>query len=279
MKIKIWGSRGSLPSPGPESNYYGGNTSCVQVTHKDTCIILDGGSGIRRLGTEMKPHGKIINILLTHLHLDHIMGLGFFAPLYNPELTVNIWGPKGSNESLEERLRRYFSPPLFPVRLNEFPCKLNIYEIEERVFTIGSFKITNDYICHPGPTLGYRVETDNAVLAYMPDHEPALGSIDFPNNPDWTSGYQIAKDADLLLHDAQYKNEEYQYRIGWGHSSMNDALKFGILANIKKMLFFHHEPSHTDAQLRKLLAHALKEKPVSFETDLCAEDSVFNLPE
>jgi phosphoribosyl 1,2-cyclic phosphodiesterase len=278
MKVKIWGCRGSLPSPGPESIYFGGNTSCVEVIHKDTLIILDGGSGIRRLGFSFNPGIKSVDILLTHLHLDHIMGLGYFAPLYNPEMTITIWGPQGSSESLEKRLKRYFSPPLFPVRLKELPCKLHIREIEARKFTLGSLEITNEYVCHPGPTLGFRVESDKTVLAYIPDHEPALGAIDFPNNPDWTSGYGIAKNADLLLHDAQYKSEEYQNRIGWGHSSMADALKFGTLANVRKMLFFHHEPFHTDEQLKRLFKEAIEKHPVDFEAGLCAEDQVIHFP-
>jgi ribonuclease BN (tRNA processing enzyme) len=278
MKITIWGCRGSLPSPGPENENFGGNTSCVEISHGDTFLILDGGSGIRRLGYIMDPKIKKIDILLTHLHSDHLIGLGFFLPLYNPHLTVNIWGPKGSFESLTERLRRYFSPPLFPVRLMELPCKLNVLEINERVFNIGGLKISNDYVCHPGPTLGFRVESDKAVFAYIPDHEPALGSVDFPNNPEWTSGYWIAEGADILLHDAQYKNDEYKQRIGWGHCSMADALKFAELAKVKKMLFFHHDPSHSDEQLRKLFDGSIKDKKFSFETGICAEGDTYNLP-
>lgn len=270
MNIKIWGSRGSLPSPGPEKNIFGGNTSCVQVTHNNTCIILDGGSGIQRLGASLSKDITHIDILLTHLHLDHIMGLGFFFPLYNPNVTINIWGP-ASNESLTQRLRRYFSPPLFPVRLNELPSQPNIIEIDQSTFTIGDFKITSEYVCHPGSTVGYRLEIGNAVLTYIPDHEPALGSSDFPNNPEWTSGYSIAKDADILFHDAQYSVATYQNSIGWGHSSMKDAIKFGIMTNVKKLLLFHHEPMHTDEQLQNLFSETIKNKDLPFEIELAEE--------
>lgn len=278
MKITIWGCRGSLPSPGPEKNIFGGNTSCVQLEYKNTCLILDGGSGIQRLGAILDPKIKEVNILLTHLHMDHIMGLGFFQPMYNSKLKVNIWGPAGSAESLEHRLRRYFSPPLFPIRLNELPSHISIFEIHNSQFNIGEIQITSEYICHPGPTVGYRIEANNSVFAYMPDHEPALGSSHFPNLPEWTSGYNIAKNADLIFHDAQYKNSEYADRIGWGHSSFQDAIKFGILAKVKKMILFHHDPLHTDEQLFKLYYHTKDHMVVPFEVELGIEDKVYELP-
>ncbi|MBL0051366.1 MAG: MBL fold metallo-hydrolase [Bacteroidetes bacterium] len=140
MNIKIWGCRGSLPAPGTDKDIYGGNTSCIEIIDGDTCIILDGGSGLQRLNNYLAPNITRIDILLTHLHLDHIMGLGFFWPLYNPNMTVNIWGPAASNESLAQRLRRYFSPPIFPVRLNELPCKGEIFEIDSSEFQIEILK-------------------------------------------------------------------------------------------------------------------------------------------
>jgi phosphoribosyl 1,2-cyclic phosphodiesterase len=277
MKIKVWGCRGSLPSPGPENVEFGGNTSCVEIIQDDICIILDGGSGIQRLGTQLSPEVKRIDLFLTHLHLDHIMGLGFFQQLYNPNIVVNVYGPAGSNENLVTRLRRYFSPPLFPVRLQELPCQLNIIEIDETEISIGNLKITSSYVCHPGPTVGYRIETEKHILAYIPDNEPALGSIDFPNNPEWTAGYAIAKDADLLLHDAQYKNEEYSNRIGWGHSSLEDAIKFADMCKVKKLLFFHHDPLHNDNQLKNLLEASVLDKKLPFEVGMCAEGMVYDL--
>jgi len=278
MKITIWGCRGSLPSPGPEKNIFGGNTSCVQLEYKDTCIILDGGSGIQRLGASFDSKIKEVNILLTHLHMDHIMGLGFFQPLYNSKIKVNIWGPSGSAESLEHRLRRYFSPPLFPIRLNELPSHISIFEINNSSFNIGELQIKSEYICHPGPTVGYRIEANNSVFVYMPDHEPALGSSHFPDLPEWTSGYNLAKNADLIFHDAQYKNSEYANRIGWGHSSYEDAIKFGCLAKVKKMILFHHDPLHTDEQLFKLYYQTKERMHVPFEIELGIEDKVYELP-
>ena len=277
MKITIWGTRGSLPAPSPENNYFGGNTSCVQVTHGDTFLILDAGSGIRRLGNHFPPDVSRIDILLTHLHMDHIMGLGFFLPLYNPNMNVTIWGPTSTNETLLSRLQRYLSPPLFPIRLQDLPSQPKIREIHHSKFTIGSLKIQSAYVCHPGPTIGYRIENGQAAFCYMPDHEPALGSARFPDEPEWTSGYELARGADLLLHDAQYTNEEYEPRVGWGESSMADALKFAELTAVKKMLFFHHDPSHTDGQLRQLLERAVDGQKLSFEVGIAAEGDVIQL--
>lgn len=277
MNIKIWGCRGSLPSPGPEKNIYGGNTSCVQISHKDHCIILDGGSGIQRLGASLDPGIRHIDILLTHLHLDHIMGLGFFLPIYSKHISVNLYGP-ASSESLTNRLRRYFSPPLFPVRLNELPSQPSIIEIGQSSFSIGDIKITSEYVCHPGPTVGYRLEIGKAVIAYMPDHEPALGSAEFPHNAEWTSGYNIARKADILLHDAQYSTKSYQNSVGWGHSSMEDAIGFARLAEVKKLVLFHHEPMHTDEQLAGLFAEVVKNRSFPFEVELGEEGKSYSIP-
>lgn len=277
MNITVWGCRGSLPSPGPEKNKYGGNTSCVQVIHNDTCIVLDGGSGIQRLGAFMQQDFKEYHILLTHLHIDHTMGLGFFLPLYNPGVTIHIWGPAIGRETLLQRLRRYFSPPLFPIRLNELPKHPIIHEVHESEFYIGDVKINSSYLCHPGATLGYRLSSEKSVFAYIPDHEPALGSANFPNEPMWTSGYKIAKDADLLMHDAQFNAWEYESKIGWGHSSMDDALSFAKLCNVKKLSLFHHDPAHTDVQLDELFATSMKDKNLTFDVEMCAEGNVYNL--
>lgn len=277
MKTTIWGCRGSLPSPGIEKNLFGGNTLCIQVEHKDTCIIIDGGSGIQRLGENFDPEQLEINILLTHLHLDHIMGLGYFKPFYNPKCTINIWGPSGSSKSLKKRLKRYFSPPFFPVRLNELPATINITEINNSSFMINDIRIKSEYICHPGPTVGYRLETGSTTIAFLPDHEPALGSSHFPELSDWSSGYNIAKDADLLFHDAQYSQDEYTNRIGWGHSSIKDAIEFGELTKVKKMVLVHHDPANSDLQLKEMFNHSLHDKTIGFELSMGRENAVFHL--
>ena len=277
MKINVWGCRGSLPSPGPENLRYGGNTSCIQVTHGDVCIILDCGSGIQRLGKYLDPEIKQIHILLTHLHIDHMMGLGFFLPLYNPDLEVHLWGPAASSETLVNRLRRYFSPPLFPVRLNELPNHPIIHELTHEEFFIGEVKIHCEYVCHPGPTLGYRLTVGEATIAYIPDHELQLGSNDFPQDPEWTSGYEIAKSADLLFHDGSYTSDEYPSKAGWGHCSVGDALAFATMCKVKRLAIVHHEPMRTDLQLEQMLHEAIGDQVLEFEVEMCAEGNTYDL--
>ncbi|MFC3880211.1 MBL fold metallo-hydrolase [Algoriphagus namhaensis] len=277
MKVKVWGCRGSLPSPGPENIVYGGNTSCVQIIKDDLCVILDGGSGIQRLGKIIGPEVKEIHILLTHLHIDHTMGLGFFQPLYNPNVKVHFWGPAGSVEPLLFRLRRYFSPPLFPVRLNELANHPEIHEIGNSEFSIGSLNFKSGYICHAGPTLGFRVMDEHGTFVYMPDHEPALGSVDFPNSPEWTSGFDLAQGADLLFHDGEYTQEEYRTKVGWGHSSMEDAISFGQICHVKKLAVFHHDPLNSDAKLEQIFSETIEKVQPNYKVILCKEGDIYNV--
>lgn len=217
-------------------------------------LVLDAGSGIRALNEAgILDQFEKIDILLTHLHMDHVQGLGFFIPFFVSGRKVNIWGPSGTSH-LVERLARYLSPPLFPVRIRDFKCDLGVLDIPMKPFEIGEFRIHATYICHPGPTLGFRIENRGKVLTYIPDHEPALASREFPGDPKWTSGYDLAKDADLLIHDSQFTDEEYELSRGWGHSSYSHVLNFAGLANVKKLALFHHAPSHDDQMLEEIYA-------------------------
>ena len=205
MRLTLWGTRGSLPSAGPENVRYGGNTSCVEVRGADgTLLVLDAGTGIRRLGYAIERAVRRVDVLLTHLHMDHIQGLGFFDPLNQEELEVHIWGPASAKLDLTARLTKYLSPPLFPVPLWDLPCELTLHDVTPGSFEIGGLTVTADLVCHPGSTLGFRVTENSTSMAYLPDHEPALGSGELPADPEWTSGLSLAKSADLLIHDTQY---------------------------------------------------------------------------
>ena len=249
MKVEFWGTRGSIPSAGVETTGYGGNTSCVEVRVGERLIILDAGTGIRDLGNKLQGTFSRIDLLLTHLHMDHILGMGFFGPFFNPRNVIHIWGPASYNETLENRLTRYLSPPLFPVRFRDLPCSLHFHEIARDEFFLDDIRVKTDYVCHPGPTIGYRLELDGKVLTYMPDHEPALGAVDFPHNLPWTSGYELAENANVLIHDAQFTCKEYPNCVGWGHSSFKHALDFASIAGVSSLKFFHHNPGRTDEEI------------------------------
>lgn len=255
MNVTLWGTRGSLATPGELTSRYGGDTSCVAVDDgSGALMVLDAGTGIRTLGQALPLNVHRVDILLTHLHMDHIQGLAFFSPLFNPEVETHIWGPRSTTLTLRERITRYVSPPLFPVHLRDVAPDLQIHEIPQREFDLGAFHVCSEMICHPNPTLGYRVAQGGSSVTYMPDHEPALGLQHGYVSGDWTSGYRLAYQTDLLIHDAQYSRQEYDGHIGWGHSSIDQAFNYAELAGVAELVPFHHDPSHTDDDLDQLLA-------------------------
>jgi phosphoribosyl 1,2-cyclic phosphodiesterase len=258
MKVKLWGARGSVPSPGPETMRYGGNTSCIQVTLSDgTIIALDAGTGIRSFGLALPHGGARINILLTHLHLDHIQGLMFFAPAFRSTSEMVIWGPEAPEASLRDRIARYISAPLSPVEMRELPCDVSFREAPHTEWEIGPATIRAASVTHRGPTLGYRVTEGDASLCYIPDHEPALGADLAHEEPEWISGFELARDATLLVHDCQYTDDEYPDHVGWGHSRLSDALAFARRVAPERLLLFHHDPLHSDDFLDALQGAAL----------------------
>lgn len=278
MKVMPYGVRGSVAAPGPATSRYGGNTSCVRLTGPDgTVLALDAGTGIRSLALELPSELRRVDLLLTHLHMDHIIGLGFFRPIYDPDMEVHIWGPASSTLSLEARLRRYLAPPLFPVLLRDLPCRLEIHHTGRASFSIGAFRIRSERICHPGPTVGYRIEAGGRALAYLPDHEPALGARRFPIGAEWTSGFDLAKGVDLLFHDAQYTRQEYPRHIGWGHSTIHDALAFAGLAGVKHLVPFHHDPDRDDIALEAAIKTAVADVRPEFRVTPAAEGRGFDL--
>jgi len=253
VNVRVWGARGSLSAPGPATVGYGGNTSCVELELADgTTLILDAGSGIRELGQRLleRDHG-VLHLCLTHLHLDHVEGLGFFAPLWRAGWKLRFWGPPSTTATLRDRVSRYLSPPLFPVGLSEAPAEAVFEDVPREPWRVGSAVVEAQMIEHRGPTLGYRIEEEGRVLAYLPDHEPYLtASLD--DQPEWISGWALAAGADLLLHDSQYTEDEYAGRQGWGHSSGNHAAAFALAAGVGRLAMFHHDPMRSDHALEEL---------------------------
>lgn len=271
MNITIHGVRGSIPTTNRDTKQYGGNTSCVELEADGWRLVLDAGSGMQNIQADHGFLNNRVDILLTHLHIDHIQGLGFFKPLFNPASEIHIWGPASKTQTLRARLGRYFSPPLFPVYFRNLSCHLELHEIEDNDFTIGPFSIRSCHIMHPGPTLGFRVQHRRGTLAYLPDHEPALGRDGMLQDVRWLSGSDLAWEADILLHDAQYTPEEYKDRIGWGHSSFSDALQFASLTRVKKLLLTHHDPMRSDADLERQFALLKKSTSYTFPFELAYE--------
>lgn len=271
MKINLWGVRGSMPTFNPETISYGGHTSCIGVEEDGCLLVLDAGSGIQNLNlNQIMDHARI-DILLTHLHIDHIQGLGFFKPLFDPSKEVHIWGPGTRTQSLRGRLGRYFSPPLFPVYFRNLTCQLFIHEIDNSTFSIGPFSIHTEFIIHPGPTVGYRVQSPRGVLTYIPDHEPALGRGELHHDSKWLSGSALASGADVLLHDAQYTREEYRGKVGWGHCAMEDTVQFAAMTRVKHLYLMHHDPMHTDAQLDAMYARLKENTAYDFPIEMALE--------
>ena len=252
MRIKVWGTRGSIAAAGPRTMRYGGNTVCLEVTAPDSpVIVLDAGTGMRPAGIALAGGTDPVHILITHLHMDHIQGLGFFLPLFDPGRTVHIWGPPSTTADLRSRLTRYMSPPLFPVRIRDLGAMVEIHDVPSRPWTIGALTVSAATVIHPGATLGYRLVEGDHSIAYIPDHEPALGGL---RNRAWTSGIDLARHVDVLFHDAQYTPAEYDARVGWGHSSTEHAARLADLAEASRLGMIHHEPAHDDAVLDEMLA-------------------------
>ena len=237
MIIRVWGARGSLSAPGPATVGYGGNTSCVELELADgSTLILDAGSGIRELGQRLAERDPgVLHICLTHLHLDHVEGLGFFEPLWTSGWALHFWGPPSTTATLRKRVSRYLSPPLFPIGLSEAPAKAVFEDVPSEPWRVGSAVVEAQAVEHRGPTLGYRIE------------EAALD-----DRPEWVSGWALAAGADLLLHDSQYTKDEYARRLGWGHSSVAHAAAFARAAGVRRLAMFHHDPMRSDRELEAL---------------------------
>ena len=276
MRIRVWGCRGSIAAPGPETARYGGNTSCVEVRLDDgTILILDAGTGVRALGLElMRDPPRRVDVLLTHLHVDHVEGLGFFAPIWDAGTELHLWGPPSPIASLDERIAAYFSPPLFPVHLSEVPAHTTFHDSPDGEWRIGGALLRSGPILHPGPTVGYRIEADGKVLTYLTDHEPALGTDLATTSPEWISGSMLAFGADLLIHDCQYTVEEYAERIGFGHSNTDHVAAFAEKAKVDRLVLFHHDPMHTDEQLERMRVRVLERWDVEPERCLLAADGM-----
>lgn len=274
MKIKLWGTRGSIATPGQDTVKYGGNTACVEVSDDKNLVIFDAGTGIRPLGLDLqrralrgeKIHG---HIFISHFHLDHIQGFPFFVPVYIPGNSFTIYGCEGAGKKLESIFVGQMSPEYFPVTLAEMPADLKFFQLTTRPVQLNGWTVTPTYVNHPGLALAYRLDNGSAKIAYVTDNEPfryllrQQGDMR-PIFDDIDKGevsleredrnlLEFIRGVDVLIHDAQYTIEEYKTKLGWGHSFYEFAVEMALQADVKQLVLFHHDPMRPDRQLDALL--------------------------
>jgi phosphoribosyl 1,2-cyclic phosphodiesterase len=268
MDIQFWGVRGSIPSPGPDTAQFGGNTACVEVRCEgEPLIILDAGTGIRKLGMEIMkdPSVQDIFLFLSHTHWDHIQGMPFFIPLFSPKYSIKMYGPAHYSKNLQEILSLQMEYTYFPVRVEELAADISFNDITECQMNIGAgITIKTKFVNHPVVCLSYRIECGGKSFTYLTDHEPYRNLFLEAAEANREEGAQVAQEqnaalidfiagSDLLCVDAQYTPEEYRSRVGWGHSSVDDSYMLAREAHVKEMVIFHHDPDRSDADLQKIL--------------------------
>lgn len=296
MRVRFWGTRGSIATPGPETWRYGGNTSCVEVwTDSGTLLIFDCGTGARELGTLLAQAGPVrAHLFVGHTHMDHIQGLPFFVPAFVPGSHLTIYGPAGIDRSLPTAIGGQMEYAYFPVPMGELPAEIDFHELDETEFPIGDVRVRTRYLNHTVPTVGFRVEVGGATLVYSADHEPYANALWRPGRPEGSYDLgdmlhpsdaehaQFLANADLVIHDAQYTEEEYPKKVGWGHSTVEYAIDMAIAARVKRLALYHHDPTRNDEAMDRLVALCQERAArVTTETEIAAaaELSEIAIPE
>src|SRR5712692_9324990 len=263
MRVRFWGTRGSIAKPGPRTVRYGGNTSCVEVRAADgTLIVLDCGTGAHDLGQALlaSANGPMLgHLLITHTHWDHIQGFPFFAPLFVPGNEWHIYEPGGLGQHLEAALAGQMEYTYFPISLDQLAAGVRYHDLVEGTFDVGGVRVTARYLNHPALALGYRLEAGGATVVYAVDHEPhsrhqpepagRAGPAARPVHAEDQRHVEFLAGADLVIHDAMYTMDEYPSKINWGHSAAEHAVDFAVAAGARRLALFHHEPMRDDAAL------------------------------
>ncbi|HZM43980.1 MAG TPA: MBL fold metallo-hydrolase [Burkholderiales bacterium] len=272
MRVTFWGTRGSIATPGAGTTTYGGNTSCVEVRCGTDILIFDAGTGIRPLGLalaqEFKGRPLTLHLFISHTHWDHIQGFPFFTPAYLPTTTIHIYGSGGAGRPLEKVLRGQMDADYFPVALGDMSSTLNVHEFKGKPFQVGAATIAATYLNHPGMNLAYRLCHEGKSVVYATDNEPYQQTLthlgeradagrDFGQKLD-AEFVQFLSGADLYIGEAQYTDEEYPGRIGWGHSSISATVEVALEAQVGTLAFFHHDPLHDDPEVAKMAEQAIQ---------------------
>ncbi len=270
MRLRFWGTRGSIATPGPSTVRYGGNTACVELRGPSgELVVLDAGTGLRELGNHLQQERidgdpLSIHLLLSHLHWDHIQGLPFFRPAYDPRTTLTIYGP-AQKRSLKDLLGLGMDDPFFPVDLDGLPAKLAVEELGEESFSVGSLRVRTARLKHPSPCVAFRIEAGKRAVVYATDTEDPFTDRANPV-------VELAEGADLLIHDAQYLDADR--KPGWGHSTVEAAIDVALAARCRSLILYHHDPDRSDDALDGigLLADALvAEKATSLRVIVARE--------
>lgn len=299
MKLKFWGVRGSIPTPGKHTVRYGGNTPCLELRlDDDKLIILDAGTGIRNFGDDLINNGESVKayLLITHPHWDHIQGFPFFKPAFISGNELTIIGTERPEKSLSEIISEQMNRIYFPVQLRELKAKINFIPIrEEGEMNIFEAKVRTLYVNHPGFTVAYRLEYNGKVLIYVSDNEPydraaaaSLSNFEQFVKEKYNSHtgdpnqrvFDFCNGADVLIHDATYTPEEYIDRVGWGHSHYLFTLRVAAEANVKRLYLFHHDQNHSDEKVDDILKKCKKEvktRGYKFECEAAAENMVISI--
>ena len=293
IRLKFWGVRGSIPTPGPGTLEYGGNTSCLEIRGGRQIIILDAGTGLRLLGRELQAEFNDqpldLTLLLTHTHWDHIQGLPFFLPVYKPHNRVRILGYEGARLGLETVLSSQMESPFFPIGLREVPANVRIEELKNLSFSLGNFQVQACFAYHPGVCVGYRLTAAGRSIAFFPDNEireadrstlPGAAVAEFARTENQKLT-DFVRQADVLVMDAQYDREEYNEHMGWGHGCVDAVVALALQAEVKHLVLFHHDPDHDDAKVSRMVEHArqlvvAQNRPL--KVDAAREGMVVELP-
>ena len=266
-RVTFWGVRGSIAAPGPETVRYGGNTPCVTIEHGEDMLILDAGTGLRRLGMQLMRQAAgrplSLDMLVTHTHWDHIQGFPFFVPAYVPGNRVRVYGPRSVDKPFARVIQGQQDPEYFPVALGDMAAQLEVHELRGEPVQIGPFHVETAYMNHPGVTLGFRITVGGQVITYATDTEPyrTMLAQARPNAGEAHGREEdgrlvaLARDADLYIADSQYTPDEYPGKLGWGHTSYLDAMEMALAANARRIALFSHDPMHDDEMVDRKVDH------------------------